>query len=170
MSLDMLLVNIVAFVAIFAALMVVFHRNPMVSVVFLIVNLICIALFFLILQAQFLFAIQMVVYAGAIMVLFVFVVMLLNLRQEDAVRSGGRVQTFLALLGGPLLVGVLWLALWGRSTPPNTYTGGFWLGFGTVEDVGRLLFGDYLFAFEAASVLLVAAMIGAVVLARRRES
>jgi NADH-quinone oxidoreductase subunit J len=170
MSLEMILVNAVAFVAIFAALMVVFHRNPMVSVVFLIVNLICIALFFLILQAQFLFAIQMVVYAGAIMVLFVFVVMLLNLRHEEAGRSGGRVQTFLALAGGPLLVGVLWLALWGRVTPPNTYTGGFWSGFGTAEDMGRMLFGEYLFAFEAASVLLVVAMIGAVVLARRKES
>ncbi len=169
MSPDLLLVNAVAFVAIFSALMVVFHRNPMVSVIFLIVNLVCVALFYLILQAQFLFAIQLVVYAGAIMVLFVFVVMLLNLRQEEAVRPGGRVQTFLALLGGPLLVGVLWLALWGRSALPNTYTGGFWLGFGTVEDVGRLLFGEYLFAFEAASVLLVVAMIGAVILARRRE-
>ncbi len=169
MSLDLLLVNAIAFVAIFAALMVVFHRNPMVSVIFLIVNLVCVALFYLILQAQFLFAIQMVVYAGAIMVLFVFVVMLLNLRQEEAVRSGGRVQTFLALLGGPLLVGVLWLALWGRSALPNAYTGGFLIGFGTVEDMGRLLFGEYLFAFEAASVLLVVAMIGAVILARRRE-
>ena len=170
MSLEMLLVNAVAFVAIFAALMVVFHRNPMVSVVFLIVNLVCIALFFLILQAQFLFAIQIIVYAGAIMVLFVFVVMLLNLRHEEATRSGSRAQTVLALAGGVLLVGVLWMALWGRSVAPNTYTGGFWTGFGTVEDMGRLLFTDHLFAFEAASVLLVAAMIGAVILARRKES
>ena len=170
MSLEMLLVNAVAFVAIFAALMVVFHRNPMVSIVFLIVNLICIALFFLILQAQFLFAIQIIVYAGAIMVLFVFVVMLLNLRHEEATRSGGRGQTVLALAGGVFLVGALWVALWGRSAASNTYTGGFWAGFGTAEDMGRLLFNDYVFAFEAASVLLVAAMIGAVVLARRRES
>jgi NADH-quinone oxidoreductase subunit J len=170
MSPEILLVNAVAFVAIFAALMVVFHRNPMVSVVFLIVNLVCIALFFLILQAQFLFAIQMVVYAGAIMVLFVFVVMLLNLRHEESARPGGRVQTVLALAGGPLLVGVLWAAMWGRVAAPNTYTGGFWSGFGTVEDMGRMLFGEYVFPFEAASVLLVVAMIGAVVLARRHES
>jgi NADH-quinone oxidoreductase subunit J len=168
-NLEMLLINAVAFVAIFAALMVVFHRNPMVSVVFLIVNLICIALFFLILEAEFLFAIQMVVYAGAIMVLFVFVVMLLNLRHEEAGRPGGRVQTVLALVGGPFLVGALWTAIWGRGAVPNTYTGGFWSGFGTAEDMGRLLFGEYLFAFEAASVLLVVAMIGAVVLARRKE-
>ena len=81
-----------------------------------------------------------------------------------------RVQTVLALSGGVFLVGALWVALWGRSVAPNTYTGDFWMGFGTVEDVGRLLFHDYLFAFEAASVLLVAAMIGAVVLARRKDS
>jgi NADH-quinone oxidoreductase subunit J len=170
MSVETLLVNAIAFVAIFAALMVVFHRNPMVSVVFLIVNLICIALFFLILEAQFLFAIQMVVYAGAIMVLFVFVVMLLNLRHEEAGGPSGRIQTPLALAGGVLLVGVLWTAMWSRAAVPNTYTGGFRSGFGTVEDMGRMLFGDYLFAFEAASVLLVVAMIGAVVLARRKES
>jgi len=96
--------------------------------------------------------------------------MLLNLRHEEATRSGSRVQTVLALAGGVFLVGALWTALWGRSVAPNTYTGGFWAGFGTVEDMGRLLFNDYLFAFEAASVLLVAAMIGAVVLARRKDS
>jgi NADH-quinone oxidoreductase subunit J len=165
----MALINLVAFVAIFAALMVVFHRNPMVSVVFLIVNLVCVALFFLFLQAQFLFAIQIIVYAGAIMVLFVFVVMLLNLRREEEIRPGGRVQKALALAGGVALVGLLWRALWSRMASPGVYPGGFRSGFGTVEDIGRLLFGEYLFAFEAASVLLVVAMIGAVVLARRGE-
>jgi NADH-quinone oxidoreductase subunit J len=167
---QLFLLDLVAFVAIFAALMVVFHRNPMVSVVFLIVNLICVALFFLFLQAQFLFAIQVVIYAGAIMVLFVFVVMLLNLRAEEEPRRGSRIQRALAFVGGPILVGTLWTALWRRVAPPDAYTGGFTSGFGSVEDIGRLLFSDYLFAFEAASVLLVVAMIGAVVLARRKES
>ncbi|HEV8334984.1 MAG TPA: NADH-quinone oxidoreductase subunit J [Candidatus Polarisedimenticolia bacterium] len=168
MNPEILLVDAVAFVAIFAALMVVFHRNPMVSVVFLIVNLVCVALFFLLLNAQFLFAIQIIVYAGAIMVLFVFVVMLLDLRVEEAA-PGGRIQSALAGLGGLLLVALLWIAMWGRSSASNSYTGGFWAGFGTVEDVGRLLFGEYVFAFEAASVLLVVAMIGAVLLARRER-
>jgi NADH-quinone oxidoreductase subunit J len=170
MNLEMLVINVVAFLAIFSALMVVFHRSPMVSVVFLIVNLICIALFFLLLQAQFLFAIQIIVYAGAIMVLFVFVVMLLNLRQEEEQRPGWRVQRALAFVGGPLLVGALWTALWRRGHTAEAFPGGFASGFGTAEDMGRLLFGDYLFQFEAASVLLAVAMIGAVVLARRRES
>jgi len=166
----MLAVNIIAFLAIFSALMVVFHRNPMVSVVFLIVNLVCIALFFLFLQAQFLFAIQIIVYAGAIMVLFVFVVMLLNLRREEETRPNWKVQRALAFAGGVLLVGALWSALWRRGASAEAFPGGFLDEFGTAEEVGRLLFTDYLFQFEAASVLLVVAMIGAVVLARRKES
>ena len=166
----MLLVNVIAFLAIFSALMVVFHRNPMVSVVFLIVNLVCIALFFLILQGQFLFVIQIIVYAGAIMVLFVFVVMLLNLRQEESSRPTWKIQRTLAFVGGLLLVGALWRALWRRGSPAEAFTGTFSSDFGGAEEVGRLLFTDYVFQFEAASVLLVVAMIGAVILARRKET
>jgi NADH-quinone oxidoreductase subunit J len=166
----MLLVNVVAFLAIFSALMVVFHRNPMVSVVFLIVNLVCIALFFLILQGQFLFVIQIIVYAGAIMVLFIFVVMLLNLREEQSSKPTWKIQRTLAFVGGPLLVAALWRALWRRGSPVEAFTGSFSSDFGSAEEVGRLLFTDYLFQFEAASVLLVVAMIGAVILARRKET
>jgi NADH-quinone oxidoreductase subunit J len=169
-SLETLLTNLIAFVAIFSALMVVFHRNPMVSVVFLIVNLMCVALFFLFLDAQFLFAIQIIVYAGAIMVLFIFVVMLLNLRHSEEARPTWRVQRILAYVGGPLLVAALWSALWKRGSSSDASTGSFSNGFGSAEDMGRLLFSDYLFQFEAASVLLVVAMIGAVLLARRKES
>src|SRR4030095_2339939 len=169
-SLETLLTNLIAFVAIFSALMVVFHRNPMVSVVFLIVNLMCIALFFLFLDAQFLFAIQIIVYAGAIMVLFIFVVMLLNLRHSEEARPTWRVQRILAYVGGPLLVAALWSALWKRGSSSDASTGSFSNGFGSAEDMGRLLFSDYLFQFEAASVLLVVAMIGAVFWARRKES
>ena len=170
MSLEALVTNLIAFVAIFSALMVVFHRNPMVSVVFLIVNLLCVALFFLFLDAQFLFAIQIIVYAGAIMVLFIFVVMLLNIRQIEEARPTWRVQRMLAYVGGPLLVAALWSALWRRSSSSGAFSGSFSNGFGSAEDMGRLLFGDYIFQFEAASVLLVVAMIGAVLLARRKES
>ena len=168
---EMILINGVAFVAIFAALMVVFHRNPMVSIIFLIINLVCVALFFLFLQAQFLFAIQLVVYAGAIMVLFLFVVMLLNLRHEEESRPGGRIQRMLALVGGVGLVGLLWRSLRGRLAGSGAVMGGGLPDrFGNVEEIGRLLFGDYLLAFEVSSALLVVAMIGAVILARRNES
>jgi len=165
-SFEMLVINIIAFVAIFSALMVVFHRSPMVSVVFLIVNLVCIALFFLFLHAQFLFAIQLIVYAGAIMVLFVFVVMLLNLRKEEELLPGWRVQRALAFVGGPLLVGALWTALWRRGRSSEAFPGSFGSGFGTAEDIGQLLFNEYLFPFEAVSILLLVAVVGAIAVAR----
>ena len=158
-----------AFVAIFSALMVVLHRNPIVNIVFLIVNLACIAVFFLMLGGQFIAAIQVIVYAGAIMVLFVFVIMLLNLRRDDTAATGGRFQRFLYLPVALLLAGGLMYALLHhRLPPPGSTVTGRAADFGTVEAIGRLLFTDYLFAFEAASILLVVAMIGAVVLAKRR--
>src|SRR5215510_2228448 len=82
----------VGFVAILSALLVVLHPNPMVSVLFLILNLLCVALFYLMLQAQTLGALQVIVYAGAIMVLFMFVIMLLNLRAEEGLRMGRGLQ------------------------------------------------------------------------------
>jgi len=159
-----------AAVAVVSTFMVITRKAAVHALLYLIVSLLAVAMVFFVLGAPLAAALEVIIYAGAIMVLFVFVVMLLNLRHEEATRSGGRVQTVLALAGGVFLVGVLWMALWGRSAAPNTYTGGFWTGFGTVEDMGRLLFNDYLFAFEAASVLLLVAMIGSVVLARRKES
>src|ERR1041385_2660925 len=96
--------GLVGFVAIFSALLVVIHPNPMVSILFLIVNLFCIALFYLILQAQFLAALQIIIYAGAIMVLFVFVVMLLNLKAEVGLRVAAGPQRWGALLLGAAFV------------------------------------------------------------------
>jgi NADH-quinone oxidoreductase subunit J len=158
----------IGFVALLSALLVVMHPNPMVSVLFLILNLFCVALFYLLLQAQFLAALQVIVYAGAIMVLFVFVVMLLNLRAEEAVRAGSGPQRAGALALGVVFAGLLYWAIQHRSDRPYFEPGTFVQGFGTARDLGGLLFSKYLFAFEAASILLVAAMVGAVILAKRR--
>ncbi len=158
----------VGFVAILSALLVVMHPNPMVSVLFLILNLFCIALFFLMLQAQILAALQVIVYAGAIMVLFVFVVMLLNLRSEEGLRVGRGFGRWAAIALGALFAGMMFTAIRGRGVRPFFRPGAFLDGFGTARDLGDTLFRDYVFAFEAASVLLVAAMVGAVLLAKRR--
>ncbi len=158
----------IGFVAILSALLVVLHPNPMVSVLFLILHLFCIALFYLLLQAQVLAALQVIVYAGAIMVLFVFVVMLLNLQAEEGLRLGGGPQRAGALVLGALLVGLLFWAIENRRDRPYFGPEAFVGGFGTARDLGALLFGKYVFAFEAASILLVAAMVGAVILAKRR--
>jgi NADH-quinone oxidoreductase subunit J len=158
----------IGFVAILSALLVVLHPNPMVSVLFLILHLFCIALFYLLLQAQVLAALQVIVYAGAIMVLFVFVVMLLNLQAEAGLRLGGGAQRSGAIVLGALLAGLLFWAIENRRDRPFFEPESFVQGFGTARDLGTLLFGRYMFAFEAASILLVAAMVGAVILAKRR--
>ncbi len=160
--------GLIGFIAILSALLVILHPNPMVSVLFLILNLFCVALFYLFLQAQFLAAIQVIVYAGAIMVLFLFVIMLLNLRVEEGLHLTGGVQRPAAFVLGTAFAGVLFWAILHRRDRPFLEPPGSAEGFGTARDLGVLLFGRYLFAFEAASILLVAAMIGAVLLAKRR--
>ena len=161
--------GLVGFAAILSALMIVIHPNPMVSVLFLIVNLFCVALFYLILNAQFLAAIQIIIYAGAIMVLFLFVVMLLNLMAEEGLTArGGGPQRIGAVILGGLFAGLLFDAIRDRGPQPYFEPGAFASGFGTARELGGLLFTRYLFAFEAASLLLIAAMIGAVILAKRR--
>ena len=157
----------IGFLAILSALVVVIHPNPMVSVLSLILNLICLALFYLLLQAQMLAVLQLIVYAGAIMVLFMFVIMLLNLKAEEGLRIGRGVQRWGAILGGMAFAGILLWALRHRQ-------GHAWMEpgrhgeFGTAHELGGLLFGEYVFATEAASILLIAAMVGAVLLAKKR--
>jgi NADH-quinone oxidoreductase subunit J len=144
---------------------VVWHRNPVVSALALAFNLIAIAGFYLVMDAQFLALLQVIVYAGAIMVLILFVIMLLNLRQELRGRDSGLLQRLLgpvlALGLGLLLVRVLWRSVTFSFAPPDPE-------FGTVASVGRELFGTFFYPFEAISLLLVAAMVGAVLLAKRR--
>jgi NADH-quinone oxidoreductase subunit J len=126
-------------------------------------HLCSIAVFFVLLQAPFAAVIQVILYAGAIMVLFLFVVMLLDPAGEGRAGRSGRVQTGAALLGCGALLAVVVPAIShvGNTAPPVPET------FGGVEAFGRLLFTDYLFPFEAASILLLAAMIGALYLAKR---
>jgi NADH-quinone oxidoreductase subunit J len=148
--------------AVISGLFVVFHRNPVVNAVALIVNLACIAVFFALLHAPFLAAVQVIVYAGAIMVLFLFVIMLLDLRAEmHRVRSGG-FQRAMAVLGGGAFLLLLGTALRRSRIAP----GGGAPAPGRVEELARLLFTDHLIPFELASVLLLVAMVGALVLAR----
>jgi NADH-quinone oxidoreductase subunit J len=162
--------GLVGFIAILSALLIVIHPNPMVSILFLTLNLFCIALFYLMLQAQFLAALQLIIYAGAIMVLFVFVVMLLNLKAEEGLRIGGGPQRWGAIVLGAVFAALLFHAIRNRTDQPFMGTQPFDSGFGTARALGGLLFSKYLLAFEAASLLLIAAMIGAVIMAKRKLS
>jgi NADH-quinone oxidoreductase subunit J len=160
--------------AIGASALVIGQRNPMYSVLFLIAAFGALSGLYIQLDAPFVAMAQIIIYAGAIMVLFLFVVMLLNAPQEDAaewdqahpLRRPG-VGRFGVLLGLLLVVQLAWALI--QATDLNTPVGarGDEAVVGSVREVGRILFTDYMFAFEATSILILVAMVGAVVLARR---
>jgi len=155
---------ILAFLAILSAATVVTHRNPVVCALALAFHLVAIAGFYLLLDAQFIALLQVIVYAGAIMVLVLFVVMLLNLPDEMRGRPSGPLQRFL----GPVLA-LLFAAILAQAF--LRFPGIFRAkeaGFGTVESVGRELYGRFFYPFEVVSLLLVVAMVGAVLLAKRK--
>jgi NADH-quinone oxidoreductase subunit J len=156
---------IVAALAVASALGLVLKRNPIHGALFLVVNLGCVAVFYLMLGAEFLAAAQVIVYAGAIMVLFVFAIMVLIPGKEETGPDPRRSTRVLALPVGAVLVVQLVIIVSRRSAAPAVAPPS-----GGVESLGRLLFTDFLFPFELTSVLLLAAMIGVLVLARRRPS
>ena len=159
---------VLAILAIGSALGLVLKRNAIHGALFLVVNLGTVAALYLTLRAEFLAAAQVIVYAGAIMVLFVFAIMVLIPGKEETGPDPRRRYRLLAI---PVGAGLLFeLALiagshGGRAAAPAPTTPP-----GGVEAIGRLLFTDYLFPFELTSVLLLAAMVGVLVLARRRAT
>jgi NADH-quinone oxidoreductase subunit J len=166
MSLEAILFAVAAVVGVISALAVVWQRNAVVSALFLVVNLGCVAILFLTLGGEFLAAVQVIVYAGAIMVLFLFVIMLLNPETPKRRFATGPAGAGLAFALGLLFVaalvrGVTALAASGQPLPAVEE------GFGTAGSIGRLLFTDYLYPFQITGVLLLVAMVGAVVLAKR---
>lgn len=153
---------IAAGVAVLSAMLVVTRRNPVYGAICLIVCFVAVAAIFLHLAAPFVAAAQVIVYAGAIIVLFLFVVMLLNLRPEEygkGIPAGKRF--FMALVAAGVLLSIaIPLLTMGdldlRQVPE---------GMGSVEGVGKILFADYVLPFELVSLLIIAVVIGVVVLA-----
>ena len=155
---------IVAAVTVLAALNVVLQRTPVYSALSLIVVLCSLAVEYLLLGAEFMAVIQVIVYAGAIMVLFVFVIMLLNAgREKPSHRS--RLAKWLGVpLIGAFLVEMLWV-IW-KHFPPTANGSPAHLD-GSPAAIGHLLFGNYVLPFELTSVLILVAVLGAVVLAKK---
>ena len=168
MALDGVLFYLFGAVSIAASLAVIGQRNPVYSVLLLIASFGALAGLYVILEAPFIAVIQIVVYAGAIMVLFLFVVMLLNAPQEGG-EPGDRVArpSLGAVRLGMALAGLLMIELvWSVTRVPTV--GSFGVpAVSSVAALGRLLFTEYAFPFEITSVLILVAMVGAVVLARK---
>src|SRR5262245_45193944 len=161
---DLIAFYVLALVLIASAIVVITNRNPVTSAVALAFNLVAIAGVYMVLDAQFIGLLQVIVYAGAIMVLILFVIMLLNLREEVKAHPAGTFQRILAPLMSLLFAIVIGRAVW-LSTPSAFPAKAD--GFGTAASLGKELFTRFYFPFEAISLLLIVAMIGAVLLAKR---
>lgn len=151
-------------VAVVSAILVLSFRNTLSSGIALVVTLASIACLFAQLGAHFLAAMQVLVYAGAIMVLFVFVIMMLNLGQKELMKIKIGFGSVLGILFGSYL-GILLITRLGFLS--HSFGRLETADYGSVREVGRLLFTQYLIPFEVASLLLVVAVVGAVVLAKR---
>ncbi len=154
------------FLSLISAMLVIFSRNPVHSVLYLILTFFCLSGHYILLNAQFLAAVNIIVYAGAIMVLFLFVIMFLNLREDTEPRKGMAAKLAAVVSGGLLLL-IMVAAL--RTVDMSTLNNpaSFDSQIGLVENLGRVLFTDFLLPFELASVLFLVAMVGAVMLGKR---
>jgi len=158
-----LIFYILAAIAIISALVVVFSKSPVNSVIALIVTFLCIAGHYVLLNAQFLAVVHVIVYTGAIMVLFLFVIMLLDMNRENEPHKKWTTKLAAVISGGLLLL-VLLAAVKRLSIMPIQHVVNNKMGL--VHDLGQVLFKDFLLPFEATSVLFLAAMVGAMMLGK----
>jgi len=155
--------------AVTTAVLMVLQRSPLVSAIYLIANFFALAALYLLLRAQLLAVLQIVVYTGAIMVLVVFVIMLLNLGDEARVHTRITLRTgiTIVLAAGFLSEIISIFSLAGTPAEGTTISAGA-ESLGTVESMGEALFGKFLLPFEVTSLLLLVAILGAVVLAKKK--
>ena len=155
---------LLSFLVIMFACLVVVTKNPVHSVLYLVITFFAIAGHYVLLNAQFLAAVHVIVYAGAIMVLFLFIIMMMNLNNEDEHKSIGL--KISATISSGLLLVVLVGAFKG-SANDIVRKNVFDPSIGLIENLGKTLFNDFLLPFEVSSILLLAAMVGAVMLGKK---
>lgn len=157
---------IISFIAIVSALLVIFLKNPVYNVILLVVTFFCIACHYLLLGATFLAVSHVIVYAGAIMVLLLYTLMMLNLNRSD---EPARIPRNVVI--GTVIAGILGMILFSTivhidSKQIDISTNG---QIGGVKNLGKFMLKEYLFPFEAVSILLLAAMAGAVMLGKTKD-
>lgn len=157
------------FLTLFAALGVVFSKNPVYSVLCLILTFFTLSGHYILLNAQFVAAVNIIVYAGAIMVLFLFVIMFLNLNPEtEQPQNKSMLMKIAGVVSGGLLL-VIMIAVLKDADLGTVDTHNFNSQIGLVENLGQLLFTKYLLPFELVSVLFLSAMVGAVMLGKKES-
>jgi NADH-quinone oxidoreductase subunit J len=158
-----------AALAVGSGIVVVTHRSPIYSTLSLVLTLFSVAVLFVLLGAPFVGTLQILVYAGAIVVLFLFVIMLLNVQKEEEAHIDRGAQLWTAILGAVVFLGMFWLAFWrtglrvGSAPPPAPLS----VELVSLKGLATALFTDYLLPFEIVGLLLLVAVIGATVAARR---
>ncbi len=167
---DLVVFWVFAPISVGSAVAMLLQRNAVHAALFLVVNLFTLAVFYLVLGAPFLFAVQIIVYAGAIMVLFLFVIMLLGVDRRESLAERLRGQRLLAALLGIGLVAEVAAAVRAAVGFSTRFPEGFGAANrgGNARALARVLFTDYFFPFEVTSVLLIVAAVAAMVLAARR--
>ncbi len=152
-------------VALGSAIMMLASKNPVKSILWLIVVFFCISGHYILMNAQFLAVVNIIVYAGAIMVLFLFVVMLMNLNTESEPRKNYRLHLIGVICGGCLLLILMSVLMKdGLSQPILMKTG----DSGLIKKLGKTLFTSYVLPFELSSVLFLSAMVGAVIIGKKK--
>lgn len=164
MSLTQYIFWFLSFLALMSSLMVVFTKNAVYSVLSLIITFFAIAGHYLLLNAQFLAAVHIIVYAGAIMVLFLYVIMMLN-QNKDAEPNKHPYLMIISVIAGGLLMLTMVGTIKGAELPGSTIADA---QVGTIEKLGQVLFTDFLLPFEVSSILFLAAMVGAVYLSKNK--
>ncbi len=165
MDANLIVFIILAVVAIGSALGMLLNRNAIYSALFLILNFATVAVFYIILGAPFIAMTQVTVYAGAIMVLFLFVIMLLGAEELTGMTTKFDWQRPAAVVLALLMLAELLVVIFFRDTVFGEFMQ--LTDFGTPANIGRVLFNDYLLPFEITAILLLAAMVGAIVIAHR---
>jgi NADH-quinone oxidoreductase subunit J len=173
-TLDLALFYVFGGLAVIGSLLVVGQRNPVYSVLSIIASFFGLAGLYVLLESPFVAVVQIIIYAGAIMVLFLFVVMLLNVPREDAAewdRSHPLYRPAAVRIGAVLAMAMALELGWAlaRATGLGIGVGEERDAQSSIQKLGEILFTKYMFAFEVTSILIIAAMVGAVVLARKRE-
>ena len=163
MSITEILFWILSVVAVFSALMVITSKNPVFSVLWLIVTFFCISGHYILLNAQFIAIVNIIVYAGAIMVLFLYVLMLMDLGRDSEPQKNKRLKLIGAVAGGSLLLVLVAALRHTEEQMAQLNTG----NIGLIENLGTILFTKYVVPFEISSILFLSAMVGAVVIGKK---